>query len=287
MQAARALTLLLAALLVTITTPGSAVAAAGPACSDTRPLVFGFLPLVSPEKLVQRFVPLVNYLATQIGTEIRIETAPDFAEFARRTNKERRYDLLFTAPHFFYRAHRDVGYQLLVRVDSPGMVAIIVVPRDSDIRSVQGLAGRKLATVPPLGLATLLARKYLIEHDIDPDADLSLVSTPSHNASLLSSFYGVTDASALMMPPFRFASAEVRESMRIIAKTESSPHMPISAAPWLDTACMREITRLLTGMRDDPAGREVLGKIRFGGFVETSYADYERLQWAADQITME
>ena len=83
MQAARAFTLLLAALLVTITTPGSAVAATGPACSDTRPLVFGFLPLVSPEKLVQRFVPLVNYLATQIGTEIRIETSPDFAEFAR------------------------------------------------------------------------------------------------------------------------------------------------------------------------------------------------------------
>lgn len=256
-------------------------------CAGNKPLVFGFLPLVSPGKLAQRFVPLVNYLSAEIQAPVRIETAPDFVRFNDRTINKRRYDLLFTAPHFFYQAYNTAGYRPIVRVDSPGMVAVIVVPRDSDIRNEQDLGGHTLATVHPLGLATLLARKYLVEHGIDPDSDLTLVSTPSHNAALLSSYYGVTDASALMMPPFRAASDEVRNGMRIIARSERSPHMPVSAAPWLDIDCVNEITRVLLGMRDSEQGREVLYKIRFPGFVQATFADYEGLEWAARQIRPE
>jgi len=254
------------------------------ACTGPEPLIFGFLPLVSSEKLVQRFAPLVNYLSDELHTPVRIETAPDFQEFLHRTNKERRYDLLFTAPHFFYQARHNAGYRLLARVKSPGMPAIIVVPGHSDIHSVRDLAGRKLATVDPLGLATLLVRKLLIERGLDPDRDLTLVSTPSHNASLLSSYYGVTDASALMMPPFRVASAEVRESMRVLATTESTPHMPVSAAPWVSESCMDDITRVLVRMSSTPKGQTVLNKINFRGFVRTNPDVYDRLEWAADLL---
>lgn len=256
-------------------------------CNGSKPLIFGFLPLVSSGKLVQRFAPLVNYISDKIQRPVYIETAPDFIRFTDRTVHERRYDLLFTAPHFYYQAHNMAGYRLLVRVDSPGMVALIVVPVNSNIKTESDLRGRKLATVHPLGLATLLARKYLVEHNIDPDRDLTLVSTPSHNASLLSSYYGVTDASILMMPPFRAANRDVREGMRIIAKSERSPHMPVSAAPWLDEVCANKIARILQTMRDSEAGRDVLKKTRFPGFVNASETDYENLQWAAEQIRAE
>lgn len=257
------------------------------ACIQDTPLIFGVLPMLSSEKLVQRFAPLVNYLSDELHTPVRIETAPDFQEFFHRTNKEERYDLLFTAPHFFYQARHKAGYRLLARVGPSGMSAIIVVPVRSDIRSVRDLAGRKLATVDPMGLATLLARKLLTESGLDPDKDLTLVSTPSHNASLLSSYYGVTDASSLMMPPFRVASAEVRENMRVVATTESTPHMPVSAAPWVSENCMRDITEVLVRMDTTPEGRNTLGKINFSGFVETDPDVYERLEWAADLLERE
>jgi len=257
------------------------------ACIQDTPLIFGVLPMLSSEKLVQRFAPLVNYLSDELHTPVRIETAPDFQEFFHRTNKEERYDLLFTAPHFFYQARHKAGYRLLARVGPSGMSAIIVVPARSDIRSVRDLAGRKLATVDPMGLATLLARKLLTESGLDPDKDLTLVSTPSHNASLLSSYYGVTDASSLMMPPFRVASAEVRENMRVVATTESTPHMPVSAAPWVSENCMRDITEVLVRMDTTPEGRKTLGKINFSGFVETDPDVYERLEWAADLLERE
>ena len=256
-------------------------------CGRSGTLTFGFLPLVSSEKLVQRFAPLVHYLSAALNTPVRIETAADFDTFIRRTNNEKRYDLLFTAPHLFYLAREKADYQLLVSVDAPGMSAIIVVPQKSKINTIRDLTGRKLATVDPMGLATLLVRKQLEEHGLDPDADLTLVKTPSHNASLLSSYYGATDASSLMMPPFKVANPEVRESMRIIAVTESAPHMPISAAPWIEPECREATTLALLGMPSTVAGKEALVKAGFKRFARSLPEQYDSLKWAAEQIDVE
>ncbi|MGB5718934.1 MAG: phosphate/phosphite/phosphonate ABC transporter substrate-binding protein [Gammaproteobacteria bacterium] len=253
-------------------------------CDHFGPLTFGFLPLVSSEKLVQRFAPLVHYLSAALHTPVRIETAADFDTFIQRTNDEKRYDLLFTAPHLFYLAREKAGYHLLVSVDAPGMSAIIVAPQHSQINTIRDLAGRKLATVDPMSLATLLVRKQLEENGLDPDTDLTLVTTPSHNASLLSSYYGATDASSLMMPPFMVASPKVRKSMRVIAVTESTPHMPISTAPWIDPVCRDEMTAALLTMPSTAAGQEALDKAGFQRFIQSSAGKYDALKWAAEQI---
>lgn len=246
-------------------------------CQQSGPLVFGFLPFISIEQLVFRFTPLVNYLSENLQVPVRIETAPDFFEFARRTHEESRYDILFTAPHFFTRANQKAAYRLIASVDSPEMWAVIVVPKQSKIESIEDLVGKRLATVPPLGLATLLVRKALFEAGIDPDVDLDMVITPTHDASLLSSYHGVTDASALMQPPFEAASKKVRDSMRIIARTESTPHIPISVAPWLSEACAAEITDLLIRMETSSEGRAVLEHNHFTGYRQADPAIYERL----------
>ncbi|WJW75737.1 phosphate/phosphite/phosphonate ABC transporter substrate-binding protein [Thiohalobacter sp. IOR34] len=247
-------------------------------------LVFGFLPIVSPERLVRRFAPLVDHLSQRLGVEVRLETAPDFAEFLRRTHEEQRYDLLFTAPHFYPLARERAGYRALVRVGGPGMRAVIVVPRQSAIRSLQDLRGRRLATVDPLGLATALVRARLSRAGLDPQRDLTLVSTPSHNASLLSAYQGRTDAASLMLPLYRQAVPEVRDGMRILATTAASQHMPISAAPWLDAAEVERIRGLLLGLGADEAGRRLLRRLDWPALVPVADGDYADLGWAAPRL---
>jgi phosphonate transport system substrate-binding protein len=250
-------------------------------CKPYSPLTFGILPFVSNEQLVIQFAPLTAYLSRKLEVPVRIETAPDFAEFARRTQQGNRYDILFTAPHFYPRAHSSAGYRLIARVDSPDMWAVIVVPKNSAIYNLQDLRGKRLATVDPAGLATLLVKKYLRNAGIDPATDLTLVTTPSHDASLLSSYHGVTDASSLMQPPYAAASEEVRRNMRIIARTESTPHIPISVSAKLSEPCATEISQLLLNMSASEEGREALSHNRFSGFREAYAEDYDRI---SDQL---
>lgn len=258
--------------------PLASIANEKPHCRDASPIIFGILPFVSTEQLVVQFSPLVRYLSKNLRVPVRIETAPDFVEFARRTNEGNRYDILFTAPHFYPQANSRAGYRLIVSVDSPGMWAVIVAPRKSQIHTLSDLVGKSLATIHPAGLATLLVRKHLSEAGIDPDVDIRMVSTPTNNASLLSSYHGITDASALMSPPYEAASARVKENMRIIARTESTPHIPISVSPRISDSCAAEISELLLGMKTTPEGKVALSHNSFSGFKKTSPEEYERVR---------
>ena len=250
-------------------------------------ITFGFLPIVSPERLVKRFAPLTDYLSRKTGVEVRMETAPDFQTFVQRTQREQRYDILFTAPHLYYLAHRERGYRALVRVDRPGMQAVIVAPRDRGIGTVEDLRNHRLATTDPLALATVLVRARLEAGGIDPDRDLRLIPTPSHNASLLSTYRGATDAAALILPLFLRASPEIRESMRIITKTRMVPHMPIAVAPWVDTAMAKRIGRILTTLDESPQGRALLTHLAWPGFVPASEEEYARLGWIARAVKVD
>ena len=247
-------------------------------CAEYNHITFGILPFVSAEQLVISFSPLTLYLSKHLGVPVRIETAPTFAEFAHRTYNEQRYDILFTAPHLFPEAKRKAGYRLIVGVDSPRMWAVIVVPKDSPIHTVKDLMGKRLATLPPMGLATLLARKYLMGQGINPDTDLVMVETPTHDASLLSSYLKVTDASVLMQPPYKSASAQIRAHMRVIARTDSTPHIPISVSPRISNTCAAEIKTLLLNMAATQEGKQVLSHNSFSGFKATNSEEYERVR---------
>jgi len=249
-----------------------------PNCREASPITFGILPFISAEQLVIRFAPIANYLSKNLHVPVRVETAPNFIEFARRTHEDQRYDILFTAPHFYPQAHSKAGYRLIVSVDSPGMWAVIVAPRDSQIHNIEDLKGKRLATVHPAGLATLLVKKHLSDADIDPDVDITMISTPSHDASLLSSYHGVTDASALMQPPYEAASQRVKENMRVIAKTKSTPHIPISVSQRISNSCAEDITRLLLEMGSTPDGKKILSHHTFSGFKLTAPEEYEKIR---------
>lgn len=253
--------------------------------SAKEPLVFGFLPILSPQKLVARFGPLTDYLAKQLHRPVRLETATDYAEFYRRT-KEKRYDILFTAPHFYYLAQRQAGYRVLVRVDLPTMPAIIVARKDSKIKNLDDLRGKKLATVDPLALGTALGKAYLSANHVDPNKDLTLVATPTHNASLLSAYKGVTDAALLMLEPYKRVAPEVKNDMVVLAQTEGTPHMPISVSPAVSAEEGQIIQNSLVILADSEEGRALLKHLGWPGFVKTKPAEYDQLEWAAKQVSV-
>lgn len=256
---------------------------------DNKPqteLVFGFLPIVSTQKLVARFGPLVDHLAKVLGHPIRMETAHDYVTFLQRTH-DRRYDILFTAPHFYYLAQRTAGYKVIARVAANELKAIIVARKDHNLKSLHDLRGKRLATPDALALGTVLVRDTLVRNGLQPGKDIFLVATPSHNASLISVFNGSTDAAGLMIPTYKRSSQSIRAEMIEMATTRSVPHMPISVRDTLPVSTTHKLQQALIGLVKTEEGKKVLRHVSWPtGFVKAGPEDYRHLDWAVQQINI-
>jgi phosphonate transport system substrate-binding protein len=267
-------------MLLLIITPLQALSAEK---NHTDELVFGVLPIANTEVVFKRFLPLADHISRAIGRDIRLETAPDFATFARRTS-EKRYDILFTAPHFYYAAQRESGYQVKVRINKPNLQAIFVVPVKSDIKSVADLRGKTVATTSRVALATVMLLNHLKSMGIDADKDLTLVPTPTHNSAMLSAYKGVTDAGGLMYPPYSRAKPELQNGLRIIAKVGDSPNMPIPVASRVDAETADKIKQALVSLGDTEAGRKIMKQYKWPGFVPADPSLYDHMHWSSSAI---
>lgn len=250
--------------------------------NDTRPLltdkdqlVLGLLPFVSPERLARRFEPLALYLSGKLGVDVRLETAPNYEEFVRRTAEKSRYDILFTASHFYYTAQQNSGYRAAVRVSGEPVHAIIVVPKSSPIVTLNDLRGRRLATPNSQALATLLVRERLAIIPGDVATEITLFETPTHNASLLSTLNGLTDAASLMSPVFQRFAPEIKEQFRVIATTRSVPHLPFSVAPWIMADRAEAFTKAMLEIGSTQEDRALLQHLGWPGFVAVEPGEYD------------
>ena len=264
--------LLLLALVFTSSASGNHM---HPVVNGKDQLVLGVLPIVSPTRLEVRFAPLVRHLSSELDFEITLETAPNFKEFARRSVEEQRYDFLFTAPHFYYLAQRNSGYRVVVRVDGLPLDAVIVTRRDSAIAKLDDLRGRTLATPDSLSLATLLTRELLAHSGEYLEAAVTLVETPTHNASLQSAINGWTDAASVINPVFRRMAPDVRAQLRVLATTGNTPHMPFSAAPWVAKERAQAFADAMLAIENTESGRALLAHLGWPGFAAAQPKDYD------------
>jgi len=241
-------------------------------------LVFGFLPLVSTDRLIKRFEPLADYVAGEMGVPVRFETAPNFAEFYNRTVTGRNYDLLYTAPHFYFLANRDAGYRVVARVGLPSMKAVISARKDGKVKTLKDLCGRKLSTPDRLAVATLMIKQHVANAKCPPGAKVALVETPTHNASLLAAHKKVTDAAGLMAPPYKRSKPEIKNDMIIISETPTIPHIPLSVAPWVTPETAGKFQEILLNMNKTEKGKALLKHLRWPGFAAAGHKDYEILE---------
>lgn len=241
---------------------------------DGQPLTFGILPFMSPIALLKRFAPLRDYLSQEIGHPVVLETARDYPGFVQRTS-ERRYDIVLTAPHFALQA-LDTGRYSVQATYLNELSAVILVRADSNIRSVQELAGKVIATPPPEAIVTMVGRRLLgtyLEHQTPPLYRNYL----SHNAAFRAVAGGEASAAIVTVNVVQQAKAP---EMGLVELTRSQgfPAMGVLVASDLTQDLQRRTAAVFTAMHDHPTGRAVLRRIGYPGYRPAAAEDFDSLR---------
>ncbi|MEJ2344151.1 MAG: phosphate/phosphite/phosphonate ABC transporter substrate-binding protein [Gammaproteobacteria bacterium] len=219
----------------------------------------GILPFMSPIALFKRFAPLRDYLSAHIGRTVIIETARDYPQFVRRS-QARRYDILYTAPHFALLASDSGRYRLRATYVRP-LSALILVRRNGPIHKLADLAGKIVATPPPEAIVTMFGRRMLGREGLTGARSPVYRNYLSHTAAYQAVVGGEAQAAIVAVNVVHDPHDEATP-LRILAHSRNFPAVGFLTASDLPERLQQRIAQVLVTLTKTRAGRRILKQIR-------------------------
>jgi|WetSurSiteA1Bulk_404760.scaffolds.fasta_scaffold12778_2 phosphonate transport system substrate-binding protein len=240
-----------------------------------KPLLrFGVAPIVSPEKSIEMYQGLIEYVAGKIGRKPVPVYRPTYSE----TNdlvRYRRCDVAVVCTYPFIRGEREFGMQALVVPRVKGTTtyqSFIVVPQSSPAKSLLDLRGKRFASGDIMSTTGWLFPAMTLMKSGENPAHFfgDLVLTGSHDKSVRAVIDGFVDGAAVHGIVLDLMAAEDPSILKKIKIVEKSPPFgipPIVAHPDLDPSLKQAIVSVLLDMHNDPIGKKILEKLQIEQYV--------------------
>ena len=190
--------------------------------------VVGIHPLHNPKRLVEVYGPIVDHLNTSIPqARFRLEASRNYEEFDKKLFS-RYFDFAMPNPYQTVRSLKH-GYHVFGKMgDDELFRGIILVRRDSGIRKVSDLKGRKVAYPAPTALAaTMMPQYYLHTHGLDVNRDIENLYVGSQESVIMNVLRGHVAAGATWPVPwitFQQEHPELAAQLEVKWQTETLPN---------------------------------------------------------------
>jgi phosphonate transport system substrate-binding protein len=248
------------------------------AWADNGPAAYslGVFPHLSTARLERVYAPVAADFAAVLEKPVTFRTRTTFAEFAADLDSER-YDFALVQPFDYVRINEQHGYLPLARRGEPLFAVFMVLP-DSHLHGLEDLRGRVLAMPPETAAVSRLAQVALLDANLDPYRDLTLLHTRAHDACLQQVLSRRADACVTAENPVRFVERRMRVRFRRLARTPEIPHVLFVAHPRVPASERERIRRRILAWPNDPSGRAILEGGVLRKFRPASDADYDTVR---------
>lgn len=244
-------------------------------------LTLGVFPRRSVEVSEKLFQPLADYLGRQLGLKVELLIPPDFPAFWQAVEQER-FQLVHYNQYHYLKAHKNHGHRVILMNEehgSPRLGAAVLVNRDSDVREIGDLRGRKVlfgggrdAMVSYIMAVDLLRQAGLQDWDYVSGFALNPI------AAAKSLHYRQADAACAgdalpKMKNVRWGQGRPPQ-FRVLAGSEQIAHLPWAVSALVDQRLAMRIRETLIGLKQTRTGRAILKQAHLTGLVAADDADY-------------
>lgn len=265
---------------------------ASSAAEPVPPIRIAILPCTDIVKTFTQAQPLRAYLQKHLHRPIEILVPNTFQQF-KRTIQLGEADFAFQAPHtYLLLANQYDPNNILLALTPTGESShsgVIVALRDSGIKTITDLRGKKILFGHLFSTAKWLAPKTLLESEgIDLQKDLQDYAHGGSCESIAMNVYlGLVDAGA--MCDYSFAELTENktprddevppEALTVIATTWSIPTWVFTARKGIDEKTVSQtIAALLELDRQRLQHQGILKEMELGGFIRAKGSDFDSLR---------
>lgn len=243
-----------------------------------REYIVGIHPLHNPERLFEVYGPIVAHIEANIpGAHFRLETSRNYEEFDKKLDSGH-FDFAMPNPYQTVRSLRH-GYRVFGKMgDDENFRGIILVRKDSGIRKVADLKGKKIAFPAPTALAaTMMPQYYLHTHGIDVNRDIESLYVGSQESAIMNVVRGHAAAGATWPIPWKTFGQEHPElagQLEVKWQTETLPNNGWVVRKDVQPALAAQFAALLFSLNQNEKGRAMLARLpisKFEAATDTTY----------------
>lgn len=234
---------------------------------------FGVVPQFDTRQIEQIWQPILEKVSIRSGITLTLKASPQIPEFEKEFENGG-FHFAYMNPYHAIVANRKQGYQPILRDLDEQLVGIIVVNKDSSLTDVKQLDSKTIAMPAPNALAALVSRaEFANVFHINPN----IRYVRSHDSVYLNTAMGLSDAGAGILETLNNQPLEIREQLRILYRTRSTPKHPVVAHPRVPASVIKRIQSAFLNMGKDAKDKALLAKIPAKNIGATSLKDYQVL----------
>jgi phosphonate transport system substrate-binding protein len=252
---------------------GCAMVAAQPA-PEPKVYTVGITPQFEARRLFEIWRPILDAIEHETGLHFSLRGAPTINEFEEQYSAGQ-FDFAYVNP-YWVGVRNPKAYIPLIRDRGSNLVGVLVVRKDSPVRTVKDLNGKTVAFPARDAVAACLMIRAQLESEYGVRVVPRFVR--SHDSTFLNAALGVVDAAGGVKGTLELQPEDVRGSLRELFMTREVAAIPFVANPAVPENVREQVRAAFLKLGATEAGKALLGKVPIKRIGKASMADYEPLR---------
>jgi len=241
--------------------------------NDNEYYSFGIVPQFEQRKIFDIWRPILNELEARTNIKFKMVGTAKIPDFTRKF-LQGHFDFAYMNPYHMMQSAKTQGYIPLVRDGGRTLNGIIVVHKDSNLKTIDDIKQLNFAfpSANALG-ASLLIRSELDKRNIQYSSEY----VQTHSSVYLHVAKKLYPIGGGVLSTFLAQKDQIKNSLRIIFTTPPVPPHPISAHPRVPKEIRMKVKNALLEMSKSEHFQKYLKKIPIKKMIPAKIDEYMKL----------
>ena len=243
--------------------------------AEWKTYTLAIVPQFTPSVIERDWIPLTARLSADTGLKLELKfykSIPDFEQDFLSGGP----DFVYLSPYHAVLARKAQGYIPLIR-DAEPLIGILVVRRDSPVKSVKQLNGAVLAFPSARAFASSMYLRALLSEKEKMAFVPKYVST--HSNVYRHVILGMSTAGGGVNKTLHKESPELQDQLRTIYQTPPVPSHALCAHPRVAASVRETVAGAILKLADSGPSQALLKNVELSRPVRTDYEkDYKSLE---------
>lgn len=246
-----------------------------------KTLTFGVVPQQSASKLLSIWGPLLSHLSKETGIKLVFKTAKDIPSFEKAL-AQGRYDIAYMNPFHYTEFHKSPGYQAFAKSANKQIKGIIVINKNSAVKTLKDLEGKTLVFPSRYAFAATLLTQALFHQE---KVAFKSKYVSSHDSVYLNVAKGTFPAGGGIHRTFSSIPLNLQNQLMVLKTTAGHTPHAFAAHPKISSAIVDQLVIALVGLRNNKTGQVLLNKLKMSAIESAKNRDWDDIRALNIQTT--